>query len=90
VDDVLLCGGGARNPVLRRMLQEAWGQEPAVKTLERVGWDSRALEAIAFAVLAYQAVRNVPANLPQVTGASKPVILGTIVPGNSAKISLRS
>jgi anhydro-N-acetylmuramic acid kinase len=35
-------------------------------------------EAIAFAVLAYWRVHNIPGNLPEVTGAVRPVLLGEI------------
>ena len=63
-----------------RKLQETWGGTP-VRTVEALGWDGRALEAVAFAVFAYQHVRGVPCNLPHVTGAKRAVVLGTIVPG---------
>ena len=62
-----------------RNLQETLGGMP-VRTVEALGWDVRALEAVAFAVFAYQHVRGVPCNLPQVTGAKRAVVLGTIVP----------
>lgn len=82
VDEVLVCGGGAKNVTLMRMLQDEW--KPAkVRCVEAVGWDGRALEAVAFAVFAYQAVRGVPCNLPKVTGATRAVVLGAIVPGRN-------
>jgi anhydro-N-acetylmuramic acid kinase len=82
VGDVVICGGGGKNPVLMNMLQTAWESTP-VRTVETLGWNSRALEAVAFAVFAYQAIRGVPSNLPSVTGARRAVVLGTIVPGKS-------
>ena len=36
---------------------------------------------MAFAVLAHETIRGVPANLPWVTGAASPVVLGTVIPG---------
>src|SRR5713101_5478018 len=80
VEEVFVSGGGARNPTLMRKLQETWGETP-VRTVEALGWDGRALEAVAFAVFAYQHVQGVPCNLPQVTGAKRAVVLGTITPG---------
>jgi anhydro-N-acetylmuramic acid kinase len=80
VDEVLICGGGAKNSTLMRMLQEAWGNTP-VRPVEVLGWDGRALEAVAFAVFAYQMVRGVPCNLPSVTGAKREVVLGSMTPG---------
>jgi anhydro-N-acetylmuramic acid kinase len=81
VDDVLICGGGAKNGTLMRMLQEAWGCT-RVRPIEALGWNGRAVEAVAFAVFAYQAVRGVPCNLPSVTGAKRAVVLGSVTPGN--------
>ncbi|TLY19868.1 MAG: anhydro-N-acetylmuramic acid kinase, partial [Nitrospirae bacterium] len=80
VEEVFVSGGGGRNPTLIRKLQEALGGMP-VRTVEALGWDARALEAVAFAVFAYQHVKGVPCNLPHVTGAKRAVVLGTIVPG---------
>lgn len=85
VGEVLVCGGGAQNASLMRMLQAEWnhhsGRGVKVRTVEALGWDGRALEAVAFAVFAYQHVKGVPCNLPNVTGAKKAVVLGTIAPG---------
>src|SRR2546427_4657335 len=80
VEEVFISGGGARNPTLMRRLQETWGGTP-VRTVEALGWDGRALEAVAVAAFAYQHVRGVPCNLPPVTGAKRAVVLGTITPG---------
>src|SRR5712692_314625 len=82
VAEVFISGGGARNPTLMRKLQETWGGTP-VRTVEALGWDGRALEAMAFAVFAYQHVKGVSCNLPQVTGAKRAVVLGAVVPGKS-------
>ena len=87
IDEVLICGGGARNATLMRMLQRAWEGTP-VRPVETLGWDGRALEAVAFAVLAYQAKRGVPCNLPSVTGATRHVILGSITPGKNRRTTL--
>lgn len=80
VDEVLVCGGGAQNVSLMRMLQAAW-KSATVQPVESTGWDGRALEAVAFAVFAYQHVKGVPCNLPNVTGAKKAVVLGMMTPG---------
>jgi anhydro-N-acetylmuramic acid kinase len=82
VAEVLICGGGAKNASLMRMLQEAWGNIP-VLPVEVLGWNGRALEAVAFAVFAYQALQGVPCNLPSVTGAKREVVLGSITPGKA-------
>ncbi len=82
VDEVIVGGGGVRNRTLMSNLSSVFSPVP-VRTFETVGWQSKAFEAVAFAVLAYQTVHGKPANVPSVTGASHPVILGTIVPGRS-------
>ena len=83
VDEVLVCGGGAQNASLMRMLQAEW-TSATVRPVETTGWDGRALEAVAFAVFAYQHVKGVPCNLPNVTGAKKAVVLGMVTPGKKA------
>lgn len=77
---VLVSGGGSYNPVLMEMLQ-AELPEIAVEPIESIGWSSDAKEAIAFAILANETWSGIPSNVPQVTGAKRPVILGDITPG---------
>jgi len=82
-DEVFLCGGGADNPTLVRMIREylarVFGDSaPIVRHYDETGYSSKAKEAVAFALLAYETWHNRPGNLPQVTGASHPVILGHI------------
>ena len=76
-DEVLLCGGGSNNSYLRQRLQ-AELTSAHITTTDEVGLDSNFKEAIAFAVLAYWRINSIPGNLPQVTGARKPTLLGSI------------
>jgi anhydro-N-acetylmuramic acid kinase len=73
--EIYLCGGGAHNSALRCMLA---GKLPecSVQATDVLGVDGDYLEAIAFAWLAQQNRLNLPANLPRVTGAAHPCILG--------------
>jgi anhydro-N-acetylmuramic acid kinase len=80
VDEVLVGGGGVRNRTLMSNLSSVFSPVP-VRTFEAAGWQSKAFEATAFAVLAYQTFHGECANVPSVTGATHPVVLGTIVPG---------
>jgi anhydro-N-acetylmuramic acid kinase len=80
VDEVIVGGGGVRNRTVMSTLSSVFSPVP-IRTFEAAGWDSKAFEAVAFAVLAYQTFHGEPANVPSVTGASHPVILGSIVPG---------
>ena len=76
-DEVLLCGGGSKNQYLRHRLQ-AELTSTQIMTTDEAGINSDFKEAIAFAVLAYWRVHSIPGNLPQVTGASKEMLLGNI------------
>ena len=82
VDEVIVGGGGVRNRTLMSNLSSVFSPVP-LRTFETAGWESKAFEAIAFAVLAYQTVHGERANVPSVTGAMHPVVLGTTVPGRS-------
>ncbi|MEG3958647.1 anhydro-N-acetylmuramic acid kinase [Microcoleus sp. herbarium2] len=76
-DRVLLCGGGSHNLYLKRRLQSQLHPVQVLTTSE-AGLSVDFKEAIAFAVLAAWRVRGIPGNLPQVTGARAPVLLGEI------------
>jgi anhydro-N-acetylmuramic acid kinase len=76
---IILGGGGVKNPTLVRMLFEHIG----VGTLcahEDFGIDSSAKEPLAFAMLAHETLLGKPGNVPSATGAKRAVILGKIIP----------
>jgi len=75
--EIYLCGGGARNLTLRTRLA-ALLPDSSVQTTDALGVDGDFLEAIAFAWLAQQNLLGLPANLPLVTGAKHPCILGAV------------
>ena len=80
-EEVLVCGGGARNPVLmRRLRQRLPGL--SLKSTAEFGINPDAVEAVAFAWLAKQRLDKIPANLPAVTGARRPAILGGLYKSN--------
>ena len=89
VGRMAVSGGGARNPVLMKMLRAAL---PGVDICESdtLGVPSEAKEAIAFAVLANATVEGRTGNLPAATGASDPVVLGVVAPGGNCRISIDS
>lgn len=72
---VCICGGGARNPVLRQALQAALPAHP-VGTTADAGVDPAWVEAMAFAWLARQRLRGEPGNCVAVTGAGRAAVLG--------------
>ena len=77
--ELIVCGGGARNGHLMRRLQ-ALLPGCTVTSSEHHGLPPEQVEAAAFAWLAQQCVQGLPGNLPAVTGARGPRILGAIYP----------
>ena len=69
-------GGGSRNPTLMAQIREVL--EMPVLLNEDLGFDSEAKEAIAFAILANECIHGQPNNMPSVTGARHPVVMGKI------------
>jgi anhydro-N-acetylmuramic acid kinase len=84
VDEVVLAGGGARNPALVDALVRALaGREvdaPVRTGVEALGIDPDAREAAAFALLAWAHVEGEPGNDPGCTGASGRRVLGSRTP----------
>ncbi|MSR22913.1 MAG: anhydro-N-acetylmuramic acid kinase [Gemmatimonadetes bacterium] len=81
VEEVVLTGGGAKNPSLVSGLASALAPIPVRTGATALGMDPDAREAAAFALLAWAHLRGIPANLPQVTGARGPRVLGSFTPG---------
>jgi anhydro-N-acetylmuramic acid kinase len=77
VSQVIVSGGGSRNPALMDGLQESFGNI-AVSASDSVGLPVDAKEAIAFAILASDRVDRRPTSLPSVTGARRQALLGKI------------
>lgn len=82
IDEIVVCGGGARNPTIMKRLRETVAPIP-VRIFDDYGISADAVEAITFALLARQCFFKIPANIPSATGAKHPVILGKIVPGRN-------
>ena len=76
---ILVCGGGARNPLLMQRLR-ALLPDWAVSRTDDHGVSSDYMEAMAFAWLAYRFEQRLPGNEPEVTGASRPAVLGVLYP----------
>ena len=91
VGELVVSGGGVRNPsLLRRItgLLEAGpagsageGPRPVVRPIDELGLPSDSKEAYAFALLGFLTCHGLPATVPACTGASAPAVLGTLTPG---------
>lgn len=74
---IIVCGGGAKNPTLVRFLkQRSIGMEVVAST--EYGFDPSGIEAEAFAFLAVRRLQCMPTSYPFTTGASQEVIGGEI------------
>lgn len=75
--EIIFSGGGAKNKYLITRLQEELASSD-IKTTEQLGWPVDSIEGAAFALLAACRYWGIPANVTNVTGAKKKVLLGQI------------
>ena len=76
--ELLVAGGGSRNPVLMRELQHRC-RGIAVRESDQIGLAAEAREALVFALLAWWHHRGHPGNAPAITGATREACLGVRV-----------
>ncbi len=79
---VYVSGGGVHNAALMQGLGEAL-PGTQVCSLAELGWNPDAKEALAFALFACTSLLGVCNNVPEVTGAQRPVVMGQIAPGHN-------
>ncbi len=79
MQEVLVSGGGAKNPALFAAIVES-AAPVRVRHFDEVFFDGEAKEAVAFALLGYLHVTNRPGNVPSATGARGPRVLGKRTP----------
>jgi anhydro-N-acetylmuramic acid kinase len=77
-DELLVNGGGSRNPALMAMIA---GSLPGidVRATDDDGINADAKEAMAFALLAHDGLAGHPTNIPRATGATRAVTLGKLI-----------
>src|SRR6266581_2381754 len=78
-DELVISGGGARNPRLVELLTTRVAPRPVVP-FEGLFFDGEAKEALVFAFLGFLTLLGTPGNLPAATGARGPRVLGHITP----------
>ena len=78
-DEVVISGGGAKNPVLVRAIRDAVAPR-IVRPFDELYYDGEAKEAVAFALLAHLHLARRPANVMRATGARGPRVLGKLTP----------
>ncbi|HEX4628742.1 MAG TPA: anhydro-N-acetylmuramic acid kinase [Gemmatimonadales bacterium] len=78
-DELVVSGGGARNPRLIELLT-ARVQPRTVVPFDQLFFDGEAKEALVFAFLGFLTILGRPGNLPAATGARGPRVLGHVTP----------
>ena len=73
--DVYLCGGGIENEFCYKLIEQQLNQFN-VNKINSLNLNNNALEAMAFAWLAFAYDKKIYGNIPAVTGASKSAVLG--------------
>jgi anhydro-N-acetylmuramic acid kinase len=77
--EMIVSGGGAKNPTLMAMLHnEIAPLGIGLHFSDEFGLPAEAKEAVAFALLAYETWHRRPSNVPSATGAKRAAILGKI------------
>jgi anhydro-N-acetylmuramic acid kinase len=81
-DEVVVGGGGSRNPVLMRLLSDLL--DPAqIRLHEEFGLPSLGREAVYFALMGHEALHGRANTVPTCTGAAHAVVMGKLVPGGN-------
>ncbi len=78
IHESVICGGGAYNKTLMRMLRGYLPKHIDLTTCENYGISNNFKEVMAFALLGYCTYYGIPNNLPCCTGANKRVVMGKI------------
>ncbi|HZC28041.1 MAG TPA: anhydro-N-acetylmuramic acid kinase [Actinopolymorphaceae bacterium] len=86
IGELIVSGGGVRNPSLMRRLSERLGgpgpqAETVVRPIDDHGLPADAKEAYAFALLGFLTWHGLPATVPACTGAREAALLGSLTPG---------
>ena len=76
IAEVILGGGGAYNPLIKKFLKEYLPKNIELKTHEDYSISNNFKEVSAFALLGYCNYYNIPNNVPSCTGADMPVVMG--------------
>jgi anhydro-N-acetylmuramic acid kinase len=82
IQRILLSGGGVRNGLLWRLLEQPFEGIPLQRT-DEVGVPADVRKALSFGMLAALTLDGVPASVPSATGAAGSRLLGSLTPGSS-------
>jgi anhydro-N-acetylmuramic acid kinase len=89
VTELFAAGGGTRNPVLMAGLRRRL-PDVAISLIDDFGVPEDAKEACLFALIGFLSVHGLASTVPSATGARHESVLGAILPGRQAVMSLPS
>lgn len=78
IDEVIVHGGGARNPAIMEGLRARLAPSIRIATVDEFGLAPETIEPLLFAVLAWRCLRREPTFLPGATGMRRPAVLGKL------------
>lgn len=81
LDELIIAGGGVRNPVLMARIAELAGRT-RVALIDEFGLPAQAKEAYLFALLGFLTVHGLTGTIASATGAAAPSLLGSVTPGD--------
>ena len=81
--ELLVAGGGTRNPTLMGELRARLPGVPVRRT-DDLGVPEEAKEALVFAIIGFLTLCGLPATIPSCTGAARPSVLGSVTPARGA------
>jgi anhydro-N-acetylmuramic acid kinase len=83
IERIFLSGGGVRNGLLWRLLEQQFGSI-AMERIDALGVPAHGRKAMSLGMLAALTLDGVPGNLPSATGAAGARLLGSLTPGSSS------
>ena len=79
IKNILLCGGGRKNPVLVQKIKENLPKSINLKFIDEYKIDGDFVESQAFAYLAVRSIQKLPLSFPNTTGCKFPCSGGELV-----------
>lgn len=78
INEIFVCGGGAYNDFLMKLIKEKTLEKFIIKKLEDINMNSKSKECLVFAILGYFAVNKIKVNYQSITGAKDNLVYGSI------------
>ncbi|MBC5637646.1 anhydro-N-acetylmuramic acid kinase [Ornithinibacillus sp. BX22] len=81
IREVFISGGGSYNPILMKEIRNGLPDHVQLRKMDEIGMPADAKEAMIFALLGYQCLKQRTNNFPPATGAKREVVMGKVAWG---------